>query len=234
MTDTTPALCVLRHKEPAEATHGRVCAHHSQALREALQDVIELFALSRLFLLPGSIISDGSKHTKAAEAPAPIRLEVAALSDRRNPATVPMSFAANYDWAKNLLVNNGPDIPDIPGTLEDWAGWVTDERELTPLAKGWTITQSVQRLHAHLAWITAQELVVEFEESLRDMRRALAHAAGEKPAEPVGRCPSLDGDGRMCNGPLWPRRDVMAVDCGRCARHYDEPFLRHLGGMMSA
>lgn len=216
MSDTE-SLCVLHHNKPATSTDGLLCAGHYSALREGLQDVLELFALVRLYLLPGSVVSDGSKHTKAAEAPAPIRLDVAALSDRRNTAPL---FAG--------------DIPDVPGILEDWAGWVVDERQLTPLAAGWSIADSVRLLHKHLPWISEQAMVDDLDESVRSLRRSLASASGERPKVPVGRCPSQDGNGETCNGPLWPRRDEMAVDCGRCERHYDERILRHLGGMMEA
>ncbi len=212
---TDGKLCVLFHRNPVAASDGLVCAGHAAGLREGLQDVLELFGMLRLYLLPGSVESDGSKHTKAAEAPAPIRLDVAALSDKRNTAPV-----------------HSGDLPDVPGTLEDWAGWVVDERQLTPLKRGWTITDSVRLLQTNIAWIVEQDMVTDFDDSLRSLRRALAQASGERKSTPVGRCPSLDGNGNACNGPLWPRNDMMAVDCGRCERHYDERILRHLGGMM--
>lgn len=219
-------LCVLRHpRKPVEASTGLLCTHHALALNEALQDILELWALVPLYLLPGSGTDDGSRHTKTADPPAPGNLHVMSLRDSRMFAPRPPG--------DQLWFQETDDIPDAPGTLRERAELVADERRITNPDLG-TISATVLFLRTHRDWIAARDWVADYDDELHILRRALSLGPGER-TRPVGACPTLDGDGKPCGGPLWADRyGAMQVTCGRCERVFDEPMLRHLGGMMTA
>lgn len=210
--------CVL-HSGRKLATVGQLCDHHREALRETLADIAEMYALLPQYRMPGSTPEAETgehKHTKKADHPALVRLIVLALEDKRNgPVLEP------------------GDVPDVPSVLAEWAENVRDERALSALVDG-SVGESVRLLQAHGDWIAAQDWLVDFDADLRMLRRSLAMGIGRTGSKPVGKCPSLDGDGKVCLGPLWPATNGMSVDCGTCKRHFDEKFLRHLGGMMTA
>lgn len=217
-------LCQLRHKKPAEAGVGLICSHHAAGLNEALQDILELWALLPLYLLPGQSVDDGSRHLKISAAPAPGSLHVMSLTDRRMHAPRPPG--------EQLWYQETDDIVDAFGTLVERAAYVAFGRDITNPDLV-TITATVRLLRDNRDWIAGQDWISDYAEELRDLRAALT--MGSTRNRPVGHCPSLNGDGTECGGPLWPDRNgAMAVDCGTCERHYDERFLSHLGGMMTA
>lgn len=231
--DSDPAgetFCVLHHKSRALATVGLVCADHHAALRETLQDILEYWALLPLYLLPGSSpVADGSQKRKNPDAPAPLNLEVVALLDRR---TDDEEQRVSTETHGDRFESNGDEgLPSIPLQLAVWADMVREARGLSE-GNG-TVVESVRLLQAHMGWVVADRVVKQFDAQIRTMRRHLVHANGEGSPKPVGKCPTLDGAGKYCDGPLWPAGDKMEVDCGRCGRHYDERILRHLGGMLS-
>lgn len=224
MTEPTSGtgLCVLPHKRDTTADVGLVCDHHAAGMNETLQDIVELFATCRaLYLLPGTLGGDGSRHLKQPHAPAPLNLGVAALSDTR--ATM---------WDPE---DDSSGIPDVVGVLGEEADRVRDERPLQQRQTARTMTSEVDLLRAHRDWICAQDWVIAYDRTLRGLRRAiLRETGGDQKRKPIGRCPAKDGDGTPCDGPLWPDRyGAMAVDCGRCGIHIDERMLANLGGAMT-
>lgn len=226
MVETTEIVwCGLRHKHGVRADVGLLCDHHLAAVSETLQDILEFWALLPLYLVRGEEGHDsGSKRGKISAASAPLRVDVLSLTDHRNYA--PHDPGWQVWWAP-------VDVPDVAGTLSTWAELAVHGH--TDCVPRLTVMAAVRTLQSHRDRTAYFDAVVDYWAELRNLRSMLAAASGEPNPKPVGHCPTLDGDGNACDGPLWAdRKGGMQVTCGRCDRVFDEPMLRHLGGMMTA
>jgi len=190
--------CILQHRDAARATVGYLCDHHLAMVRETLTDILEFVAILPWFTLPGSMPdSDDIKRTKKPDAEAPIRLDVAALTDRRN----------------GPVVQSG-DIPDIPGVLAGWVNLVVEERTLD--YTGVTVTENCRFLQRHNNWIAQQPWLDEYWLEIRNARRVLAQAVGHQDPKPIGKCPVLLDDGKECSTNLYADPDTGSVKCRHC------------------
>lgn len=212
--------CLLCAGEPKI---GLLCARHAHTLRTWLVDVVEAYALLDFVIEPGSVQtgSDSVKRRRSDEAPPPIRLDVAALRDRRNLAAV-----------------RGGDIPSVLGVMASWAGLVREERHLATPATAATVAGEAEVLSVHLDWICAQPWVDELHRELKQLRAPLLAAIGEPPRKPIGNCPVVliglaEEAGevvewrRTCDGPLYPDRwGAMRVHCASCGEEWGEEFIR--------
>lgn len=228
--ETSQTFCRLHHKARAVAEVGLICFDHHASIKETLQDILEFWALLPLYLLPGSApVADGSKKRKNPDAPAPLNLGVVALNDRRSDdeeqRVSVLTHGSKYES------NGDESLPSVPVHLAAWADLVREERDLA--AGDGTVVDSVRLLQKHLDYLAGDDLIKKFDAQIRTIRRHLASGNGEYAPKPVGKCPTLDGAGKYCDGPLWAAGDKMEVDCGKCGRHYDERILRHLGGMLT-
>lgn len=214
------ATCVLSHRRPVAATDGYLCGHHMAEVRAHLSEVVELWELHRTFLLPGSTEPDGHKHTKGSEAPAPLRLDVAALGDNRGPDSVPLSYLSNWDESKNRLVSNGGDVPAVREQLRAWVEYVETDRGVTiNESTSAALSLIVAALNRHLEWLVADDHVRDFTRELAAARKALMHAAGLADPEPLGECyidlnPVVGAEVEECGGPIWPTN--AGASCGNC------------------
>lgn len=228
--ETSKQFCVLRHpRKPALASVGLICDHHAAALNEALQDILELWALSALYLTPGDMTSwpkpDKGAMVKSADAPAPGSVHIMSLRDARNFAPRPPG--------QQLWFQETDDIIDPVGTLRDLARDVADARHITDPDLS-TITTTVTFLRTHRDWIAGQSWITDYDDTLYSIRKALSLGRGGHSTS-VGSCPTLDGAGQPCGGPLWADPyGPLQVTCGRCDRAWDERMLRHLGETMTA
>lgn len=227
--------CVLPHRRHSvNLLEGSfVCLPCVNRHREWLVEIVELYATLTDVLLAGSV-PDGSgdeysKPRKAPASPSPLRLQAWALLNTRmlNDHTIDENGEQHAAYL-------GASLPDIPAVLAGWAQVAYD-------ARGWTATAPTTVEGASAALRVAAEVMARspevdtYDAELRWVYAALCHAHGRSThgRRPVGRCPSLDGAGDPCGGPLWPDpAGRMTVDCGRCGRHFDERFLSHLGGML--
>jgi len=219
--------CVLPHR-----THSRkllagtfVCVWCVKRHRDWLRDILDLYATLTDVVLAGSVPDETAEHQhvkKSADTPVPIRLAAWALA---------------FDAARMFTTGAGTDLPDIPAVLTSWAQNACDEQGLAGASLDSTLSTAVKLLDAHAERIAGFGWVDEYDAELGWCRTALRRAHGITGGRrPVGKCPSLDGDGVECGGPLWPNLDDggMSVDCGTCKRHFDERFLRLLGGMIAS
>jgi hypothetical protein len=214
--------CVLpHHHNHAPATVGHVCRWCVDRHRTWLPEIVDLYATLHHVILPGSVPDDTAdhKHVKNAEAPVPIRLE---------------AWALLYDTRRLYATGQPSDLPDIPAVICEWAGnlFADAYHSTGPL----TLSGAAAVLQSHADAVARTPWVDEYDADLAWCRGALRRVHGLNSAPRlVGRCPALDGDGNTCARPLWPSRDgTMAVECTRPRPHrFDEPYLRHLGGMMS-
>ena len=211
---SSETTCVLPHREPKSAQDGvLVCRGHHLWLADTLEDIQTTTALLPFFVFPGTAVDDGQQvKGKRVDPPAPVRLDVIALVDKRT-------------------VNRYPgDIVPVLAVLEAWGRMVREERELEqPKAKATVIGEAVF-LTRHLAWIEAQPWVDELAKELRDVKSALHSAIGDHAPRPVGSCPVVDPDNGECNGRLYQDRyGGMSVTCRKCGETWGETELRRLG-----
>ena len=214
MTDSN---CLLPHREPKTAADGLlICRHHRRWMGETIDDIVVTYALLPHFYEPGTAVDDGHQvKGKRVDPPAPVRLDVVALLDKRT-------------------VNRHPgDLVPVLAILESWARMVREERRLQPCQRQATVTSEAGLLAAHMDWISAQPWIDELARELRDVKSALHSAIGDHAPRPVGRCPIVhpDADG-ACDGPLFQDRyGRMSVTCRRCGETWGETELRRLGLM---
>lgn len=194
---TDPLPCVLGHPadKPAER-YGQllICRRHYRWLDSTLTQIMELFALTPLVLMPGRT---GSGRNTDVYAPAPLRLEVAALTDRRARNTVEDPFG------------DPEGIPDVPGTLWQWVRMIAEERPCYPPESA-TVMASTSFLHRERHWIGQQAWVDDYATEMVELHRSLARVVGETMfPRPVGHCPN-------CAKPLFLTGGVDLVECKRC------------------
>lgn len=101
---------------PRLATRGRLCGGCYHRLRDWLADIPVDFALLPMALVAGGAQQyDGTGRTKQPEAPAPLRLDIAALAD-----TGRTTFSGVREPGDELWYEL-PDIPDVLAILHTWA-----------------------------------------------------------------------------------------------------------------
>lgn len=211
--------CVLPHRDPKTAANGTlVCPGHTRWLRESIDDVVITFALLPHFYEPGTAIDDGQQvRGKRVDPPAPVRLDVVALLDKRTIARHP------------------GDIVPVLAILEAWARLIREERQLQPCRRHATVTSEAGTLLAHIDWIICQPWVDDLAREIREVKSALHSAIGDHAPRPVGTCPVVHPDTGECGGKLYQDRyGGMSVTCRRCGETWGETELRRLGLMQSA
>ena len=216
MTDTN---CLLPHRDPKSAADGTlVCPGHTRWLADTVEDIVVTYALLPAFYEPGTAIDDGHQvKGKRVDPPAPVRLDVVALLDRRTIARHP------------------GDLVPVLAILEAWARLVREERNLQACQRRATVTSEAGTLIAHLGWIITQPFVDELAKELRECKSALHSAIGDHAPRPVGRCPVVHPDTGECDGPLYQDRyGGMSVTCRKCGETWGETELRRLGLMTQA
>ena len=214
-----PSNCLLPHPLPKSAADGTlVCPGHARWLRDTIDDVVVTYALLGDFFEPGTAIDDGHQvKGKRVDPPAPVRLDVVALLDRRTVARYP------------------GDIVPVLAILQSWAKLVREERDLEPCKRQATVTSEAGTLLGHLDWIIAQPFVDELAREIREVKSALHSAIGDHAPRPVGSCPVVHPETGECGGKLFQDRyGRMSVSCRRCGAAWDEDDLRRLGLMQTA
>jgi len=211
--------CVLPHREPKSAANGLlVCPHHRRWLTESVDDIVVTYALLPDFYEPGTAVDDGHQvKGKRVDPPAPVRLDVVALLDRRTIAQHP------------------GDIIPVLAILESWARMIREERQLQATQRQATVTSEAALILAHLDWASAQPWIDELAKEIRDVKSALHSAIGDHAPRPVGTCPVVHPDTGECGGKLYQDRyGGMSVTCRKCGETWGETELRRLGLMQSA
>lgn len=210
MTETN---CVLTHREPKTAADGTLlCPGHHRWMHASLVDIVDTYALLPDFYEPGTAVDDGQQvRGKRIDPPAPVRLDVVALLDRRTVARYP------------------GDIVPVLAVLESWARMVREERSLERPKTRATVSTEASLLVAHLPWIAEQPWVDELAKEIRDVKSALHSAIGDHAPRPVGTCPVVTEAGE-CGGKLYQDRyGGMSVSCAKCGEQWGETELRRLG-----
>ncbi len=216
MTDRN---CVLPHRDPKAAANGTlVCPGHTRWLTESIDDIVITYALLPHFYEPGTAVDDGQQvRGKRVDPPAPVRLDVVALLDKRTIARHP-----------------GDIVPAL-AILEGWARLIREQRQLQPCQRQATVTSEASTLLSHIDWIICQPWVDDLAREIREVKSALHSAIGDHAPRPVGTCPVIHPDTGECAGKLYQDRyGGMSVTCQRCGEAWGETELRRLGLMQSA
>ncbi|HET6917554.1 MAG TPA: hypothetical protein VFH56_15815 [Acidimicrobiales bacterium] len=232
--------CQLPHsygksQHPPQRRIGFCCQGCVTRHTEWVAEIVELYATLELVIDPADLPDERNgeyeKPRKRPASPSPIRLAAWALMHNRVNAKI-----RNPDNPHELIdAYLGNHLPDVAGVLAAWAQAVFDARDWTDTAPD-TVAGAGAVLKSHGATLAGLPDVDTYDAELRWVLRALraAHGISGKRTK-VGDCPSLNGHGAECGGPLYPATSGdMEVRCGRCGRRFGEKFLRLLGGMMSA
>jgi hypothetical protein len=213
MTKTT---CVCHHHKPAAATHNLLCKHHNQKLDTLTHYITEAHKLLKYFYEPGTAQDDGKQiHGKRIDPPAPVRLDILSILDRRTTYKHP-----------------GDPVP-VARIIEDWCGIIREDRNITTPTTP-NLSDDLQLINTHLEWITQQEWVKDFLAELLIVRNALANAIGDNSPKPVGNCP-ITTDTQTCDGKLFQNpNNGLSVSCNTCGETWGELELKRLGLIIGA
>lgn len=217
--------CTTRRRDekvPKRTTPpSKLCRSCEDRLREWLEEIPTNAALAPAVIEHGTVDPDpGSKSTKRAWAPAPLRLEVLDLLDGRLGRKW-MGTAVREDMRRGPL-----------GDLIDEADVVVDRAGVTPRVPPieMTMAEVCAFLTRHLAWVTRQDTddVRAFYKTIGKVHRAFADAVGDFRRPPVAHCHITRADGTSCGGPIYAS-DYGGVRCARCKTTWDPGQLRLLG-----
>lgn len=201
--------CVFPHADHTPRYVGLICKRHYHWIDGTLEQILALYTLASVMPRGGE-----SDHRGNGEvfAPAPGRLDVMALTDRR---------------AKTPIDLEDGDIPDLPGTLATWAHetWLDrgDKAHAEPV---WNVTTSITFLRRERHWIAQQPFLDDYTAELAYLHRWCATAAGDSMwPKPIGHCPTD-------RTPLFNTIGVDEVTCSKCKQTWSGVHLIRLRLML--
>jgi hypothetical protein len=205
-----------RHGRPTQIDPpATICRRCENQLRDWLTAIPDLYALLPTFIHHGTTDRNpDSKATKAANAPAPMRLDIIDLLDTRHAR-------------KWLGTDHTDNQRGTLGTVAGWANTIRDERHLKTPAPT-TVAQACDLLATQMLWLIEQPWAHEAHAELKTLHRELSDAIGDYRPRPVGRCHVDNEDGEPCGGPLLAN-NYGGVHCPRCNSTWDANHLRQLG-----
>lgn len=182
-------------------TEDMACARCLSRLDEALEDIVTLYALLPSVMEPGSVQLDDMPHGKRTDAPAPVRLDVLALTDSRST------------WAQRR-----GEIPSVLSVLSGWSRIVIEDCNLSIPTEA-TVTTEAGLLRTHLQWIGKQAWVDDMWKEIRMVRSNLKDVCGEPLPKPIGTCPAEvieEGQVVTCGALLYAPTYGDTVRCRDC------------------
>jgi hypothetical protein len=206
--------CVARHSSPATATTGHLCDNHYQRTLNQIHDIHDALTLLPYFLEPGSLPDNNQIRGRNIDPPAPIRLEVITILDRRT-------------------TQHHPNDPvSVAHLFHTWATWIRQQRQLARQPS--TVSGDLGTLHRNLEWVAGTDRITDLITDLRSIHRAIRDAIGDHAPRPVGRCPVMFDTG-TCDGKLFQDRyTALSVTCSSCGERWGEDELRRLGLILAA
>lgn len=198
--------------KPRPATRGRLCGGCYRRLSDWLTEIPGDFYMLRGIRQPGSVIrQDGSSRTKQPEAPAPARLDVIALTERRGQSGI-RDDGDQLWW----------EIADIPKTIavmhshaEALRCELDPEREFQQLRRH-TVQGECDYLHRHLEKLIDMTWIDEVMHDLQSIYAHLTRVHGLISGPAIGPCLMV-----ACEGKVYRDRFTGFPTCNVCARVYD-------------
>ena len=176
---------------PARAGDGiTACERHYTTYRDAVADIVDLYALLPDMLEPSSAHADGIR-AKYKDPPAPLPLDVVALMD-------PRTERADDDTTMHVL-----------GELERACQAVRAHRG-GHQEPGQPVTAMQRYLAGQAVWCAAQPWFVDLYALVVPIVQVLRSATGMHPPKPVGRCHLCDG------GRVFQLEGELTLRCSRC------------------
>ena len=223
-----PLLCMLNHgDQPTEPQPGLlVCRRHRNELDNLTVEISNLIVDLCRIRDGGapSLPSPKTRHTKAAEAPAPGDLTIMALFDART-ATGPVRASPDDPW------DTSQPLAPVLHIIASWLLLVADERPLTTQLPGSVLGQ-LDLLARHHDWLAGQPCVGDYRLELRELRTHLRAAAHDHTHRRVATCdlPTVDGRApmlvvhrnravrwvRICGGSVLCENGSSVWRCVRC------------------
>lgn len=186
-----PGNCVLYHGRHEDglprykhALSGMyLCQSHRERMDADTSEIAMLWCELNL-VLDGCAPRDASpktRHTKSAEAPAPLDLTAGALRDPRTMAVRIQPSAEHPDG------DPSEPLPAVPHIVASWLLLLAEERPLTQgLPRG--VVAQVGLLARHHDWIAAQGWVDDYLLELAELRKALGQAVHDVSRQRIGTC----------------------------------------------
>lgn len=195
----------------------RICRNCDNQLHRWLADIPNNYALLPRFIEHGTTERNpDSVATKAAQAPAPMRLEIIDLLDTR----------LGRIWNGTAPAS---DRRGTIGTLTAHVNHLADGRHLTNIPTQLTVTDACRLLQRHRIWLIQQDWITELFAEIKLLNRQLADAVGDYRRPPVGHCHVIHDDpNKPCGGPLFAN-PFGGVRCAKCQATWDANHLRLLG-----
>lgn len=208
-----PPCVVCRHRRSAEGS--RTCGGCSEELRDALDEIVERYAVQVLdpeALLP--VASQVGRTSPGYRSVPPTSLGLLTATDRR------LSLEGERQ--------------DVLGVLAGWADHVRESvglraRPRPRCVTAWrfaqpTVPSEVKVLVRMWPWIRAQEAVAELGRNIMLIRDTLRELAGEQRGKVrIGRCVKLTedvdvatGQAARCGQLLLARLGDRSIRCPRC------------------
>jgi hypothetical protein len=152
----------------------------------------------------------------------------------RSPARDDVIVALDY---RSRTGGDGPDdevqpTRSILGSLHQLASWVRGEQDVTA-PREITVTTEIGYLLGGVEYAARQGWVDEFATDLRELHAQCRRLAGDQPARPIGRCPTLLDDGGECGTPLYMPTTGDSVTCRGCDREWRRPEWERLAALIN-
>lgn len=195
----------------------QLCNHCEDRLHNWLTNIANTWPKLHSFIEHGTTDRNPeSKTTKAAVAPAPMRLEVIDLLDTR----------LGRKWNGTAAAD---DRRGVAGTLQPHVQRLIEERHLTTPHDHRDVTAACRLLDKHRLWLAEQDWISYMYDDVADINKALSDAVGDYKPRPVGSCHTVpEGGEKPCGGPLFANPHG-GVRCPRCYTTWDAAHLRQLG-----
>lgn len=234
------SACVLPHAEPEQAEVGLLCARHRRRLDMLTREIRALWCEIAL-VIDGSTPREGTpktRHLKAAEAPAPVDLTLAAMRDPRTKLfkIAPTEVNPDGDLSEPLLT--------VPPVVASWAYRLRDERGLTqidhrllirlnrpvaitpvtvPMRVPVSLVAQLDFLQRHNDWWAANPDVDDYHDELDELRRALKSATHDHSHAKFGVCDMPVPGRAKCGGDLLQENGSGVIRCSACGCRWVTP-----------
>lgn len=151
----------------------------------------------------------------------------------RSPARDDVIVALDY---RSRTGGDGPDDEDQPtrsilGSLHQLASWIREEQDVNA-PPNITVTTEIGYLLGAVEYAAHQEWVDELANDLRELHAQCRRLAGDQPARPIGRCPTLVGEAE-CGTPLYMPTTGDSVTCRNCNREWRRPEWERLAALIN-